>query len=120
MPYRRKYTREKRVASFAIAIARGMGRPREEIRQIARAAFIHAFRNSDQIPVGAEIVTVAASFESLIADLHDRRPMSISKARVAIQRGSETAFDPEVIKAFLEIPADVWTELIKQSDEWQF
>ena len=56
------------------------------------------------IPLGARILAVADSFDAMTSDRPYRAAMSVSKAIAEIKRCSNSQFDPEVVKAFLDIP----------------
>ncbi|OGX41683.1 MAG: hypothetical protein A3F87_00725 [Omnitrophica WOR_2 bacterium RIFCSPLOWO2_12_FULL_51_24] len=54
-------------------------------------------------PLSARIIAVADVYEALIADRPYRKACSKKEALKIIEEGSGTQFDPEVVKAFLEI-----------------
>jgi putative nucleotidyltransferase with HDIG domain len=164
----------RRVAAFAIVIAKAMGLPLEQIPTIARGAFLHdigklaipdailckpgkltteemvivkehCFKGylivkkipflaeaceivhfhherydgtgyprglkGEQILLGARIVAVANTLDSITSDLPYRPKQSHEAAREEIIRWSGRQFDPDVVKAFLEIPEDIWGRL---------
>ncbi|MFC1939041.1 HD domain-containing phosphohydrolase [Chloroflexota bacterium] len=55
------------------------------------------------IPLGARIVAVADTFDSITSDRPYRRAKSVSEAVKEILRCSSTQFEPEVVNAFLSI-----------------
>lgn len=57
----------------------------------------------DQIPVGARIITVADSYESMTSDRPYRRPLSKEGARNELIRCSGKQFDPHFVTVFLSI-----------------
>jgi len=59
--------------------------------------------SGEQISLGARIVAVADSYETMTAARAYKRPLSPSAARAELVRGSGTQFDPEVVRAFLNI-----------------
>ena len=65
----------------------------------------------EQIPLGARIVAVANTLDSITSDLPYRPKQSHEAAREEIIRWSGRQFDPDVVKAFLEIPEDIWGRL---------
>jgi response regulator RpfG family c-di-GMP phosphodiesterase len=164
----------RRVAAFAIVIAKAVGLPLEQIPTIARGAFLHdigklaipdailcrpgkltteetvivkehCFKGylivkkipflveaceivhfhherydgtgyprglkGEQIPLGARIVAVANTLDSITSDLPYRPKQSYQAAREEIIRWSGRQFDPEIVRAFLEIPEDIWDRL---------
>jgi putative nucleotidyltransferase with HDIG domain len=71
-----------------------------------------------QIPLGARIIAVADTFDSISSDHRPyrvRRP--VNDARAEILRCAGTQFDPQVVEAFLAIPDAVWSDLIRQIQE---
>ena len=56
-----------------------------------------------EIPLGARILAVADSFESMVSDRPYRKAMSIQKARRELSRLSGKQYDPRIVKLFLKI-----------------
>ncbi len=56
---------------------------------------------SEDIPLGARIVAVADFFEAITSKRHYREPMPINVALDLVQEQSGTAFDPQVVDAFI-------------------
>jgi len=67
-----------------------------------------------QIPLGARIVAVANALDSILSDLPYRPARSLNAARSEIKEWSGRQFDPEIVKAFLEIPDKVWDNLRRE------
>ena len=67
--------------------------------------------NSDQIPLGARIFSVADCLDVMTSDRPYRKALSYDDARSEITRFSGTQFDDEVVKYFLRVRPDVWTEI---------
>lgn len=61
--------------------------------------------HGDEIPLGARIIAVAEIFDTLHTGAGWARAMSEEDALHAIKDGRGTAFDPEVVKAFLDTQA---------------
>ncbi len=164
----------KRVTAFAIAIARAMGLPRDQIATIARGAFLHDIGKmgipdrilrkpkklddeetvimrkhcwlgyemvgkipfleqareiihshherydgtgypkgliGQQIPLGARIVGIANTLDSITSDLPYRSSQSFAAAREEIVGWSGLQFDPQVVKVFQQIPDGLFEEL---------
>lgn len=57
----------------------------------------------DQIPIGARIMAIVSAFESMITKRPYRSVKTIDEAVNEIERNSGTQFDPEVVKAFLNV-----------------
>lgn len=67
----------------------------------------------EQILLGARIVAVANTLDSITSDLPYRRARSLSAARAEIQRWSGRQFDPQVVEKFLSMPDEIWVDLRK-------
>jgi putative nucleotidyltransferase with HDIG domain len=61
-----------------------------------------------EIPLGARVVAIANTMDSITSDLPYRNAQSSSAAREEIQRWSGRQFDPRIVAVFLEIPAIVF------------
>jgi hypothetical protein len=57
----------------------------------------------EELPLAARIVSVADSFEVMTAVRAYKRPMSLQAARAELARRSGTQFDPQVVRAFLNV-----------------
>ena len=68
-------------------------------------------RKGEQIPLGARIVAVANTLDSITSDLPYRPAQSLGVAREEIRRWSGSQFDPEVVKVFLQLPDNIWEDL---------
>jgi diguanylate cyclase (GGDEF)-like protein len=75
-------------------------------------------RQSEQIPLGARIVAVANTLDSITSDLPYRPARSLDVAREEIRQSSGSQFDPEVANTFLSMPDNIWVDVGKaiQSD----
>lgn len=60
----------------------------------------------EAIPLGARIFAVADSFDAMTSDRPYRRAMSVKDARVEVARCRGTQFDPDVVDAFVRVPAE--------------
>ena len=169
----------KRVTAFTIAIARAMGLTSDQIRVIARGAFLHdigkmaipdailrkpgalnpeeiaimrehCYRGyqmlrkipflteaaeivyahqerfdgtgyprglkGEEIPLGARLFSVADTLDAITSDRPYRPAQTLTAAREEIQRWSGRQFDPEVVKTFLSMPENIWTDLRREID----
>jgi putative nucleotidyltransferase with HDIG domain len=70
----------------------------------------------EEIPLGARIFSVADTLDAMTVDRVYRPRQSYQAAREEIVRWSGRQFDPEVVKAFVEIPEDIWDHLRKDID----
>jgi putative nucleotidyltransferase with HDIG domain len=166
----------KRVTAFTIAIARAMNLSSDQIRVIARGAFLHdigkmaipdailrkpdkldpdeiaimrehCYRGyqilrripflteaaeivyahqekydgtgyprglkGDEIPLGARIFSIADTLDAMTSNRPYRAAQPFSAAREEIERWAGRQFDPEVVKVFLSMPENIWTDLRK-------
>src|SRR5579871_2886618 len=71
----------------------------------------------DEIPLGARIVAVAKTLDSLISDRPYRTARTIEYARAEIQRCSGTQFDPRVVEVFQTMPDEIFEELQRKISE---
>ena len=65
----------------------------------------------DEIPLGARIFSVADTLDAITMDRPYRRKQDMNAARAEIERCSGSQFDPEVVKAFQEMPDEIFEEL---------
>ena len=64
--------------------------------------------------VGARIVAVANTLDSITTDLPYRAAAPFRVALAEIQRCSGSQFDPQVVKVFLNMPENIWEDLRKK------
>ena len=67
----------------------------------------------EEISLGARIMAVANTLDSLTSDLPYRPAKPLDAARDEIQRWSGRQFDPEIVNVFLSMPDNIWTDLRK-------
>ncbi|MBV8424919.1 MAG: HD domain-containing protein [Candidatus Eremiobacteraeota bacterium] len=58
-----------------------------------------------RIPIGVRIVSVADSFNAMIGRRPYRTPFSPAHAAAELQRHAGTQFDPEVVRALIDVIA---------------
>jgi HD-GYP domain-containing protein (c-di-GMP phosphodiesterase class II) len=68
----------------------------------------------DQIPLGARIVAVSDTLEAITSDRPYRPAQAQQVALDEIERLSGRQFDPDVGKAFLAMPSQIWEDLRKE------
>jgi HD-GYP domain-containing protein (c-di-GMP phosphodiesterase class II) len=68
----------------------------------------------DEILPSARIFAVADSFDAITSDRPYRRASSFESGLQIIRDGSGTQFDPQVVTAFLNIPAETWPAIANQ------
>jgi putative nucleotidyltransferase with HDIG domain len=66
---------------------------------------------SKEIPLGARIVAVANTLDSILSNLPYRSARSLSEARREIQAWAGRQFDPEVVGVFMKIPDLVFIDM---------
>jgi len=67
-----------------------------------------------QIPLGARIFAIADSLDAMTSDRPYRKGRSFSESCAEIIRCSGTQFDPSIVKVFLAMPADLWSNLRRE------
>ncbi len=71
----------------------------------------------EDIPIESRVLCVAEAFDAMTSQRPHRPPLTHADARAVLQKESETHFDPEVVKAFLEVSmsdSDPETEDVKE------
>jgi HD-GYP domain-containing protein (c-di-GMP phosphodiesterase class II) len=58
----------------------------------------------EEIPLGARILSVAETLDTMISDQPYRRALPLSHGREEIRRCSGSQFDPEVVEVFFSLP----------------
>ncbi len=64
-----------------------------------------------EIPVGARIFSIADTLDAMTSDRPYRRALALSAAREEIRREAGRQFDPEIVRAFLSVPDEVWVAI---------
>jgi putative nucleotidyltransferase with HDIG domain len=72
-----------------------------------------------EIPLGARIVAVANTVDSIMSDLPYRAARSLQAAREELQAWSGRQFDPEIVTVFRQIPDGLLEEFRRFSTEVQ-
>ena len=68
----------------------------------------------EQIPLGARIVAVANTLDSITSDLPYRPKRPLDEAEDEIQRWAGRQFDPEIVKVFLSMTDSTWEGLRRE------
>src|SRR5205823_8129231 len=66
---------------------------------------------AEEILLAARIFAVADSFDAITSDRPYRRGSPLDTGRETIQREAGRLFDPQVVSAFLGIPAETWSTI---------
>ena len=67
--------------------------------------------NSDEIPLGARMLSIADAFDAMTSDRQYRQKQSFDAAREQIKRWAGRQFHPVVVRAFLTLPDKTLQEL---------
>jgi putative nucleotidyltransferase with HDIG domain len=67
----------------------------------------------DEILPGARIFPVADTLDAVTSDRPYRRASSFEKASEIIRSEAGRQFDPEIVRVFLNVPADTWETIAK-------
>jgi putative nucleotidyltransferase with HDIG domain len=73
----------------------------------------------EEIPLGSRIFAVADTLDAIMSDRPYRPAQSFDAAREEILAWSGRQFDPDVVKAFMEIDEKVWRDLRHNIDAQQ-
>ena len=65
----------------------------------------------EEIPLGARIFAIADTLDAITSDRPYRAAQSFQAAREEIVRWSGRQFDPEIVKVFLSMAPNIWTQL---------
>src|SRR6202167_3781974 len=71
---------------------------------------------SKEIPLGARIVAVANTLDSITSNLPYRSGRSLAEARKEIEAWTGKQFDPDVVKVFMNIPDEIFEDLRREID----
>jgi len=71
----------------------------------------------EQIPLGARILVVADSYDSMVTDRPYRKRMSLEEAKDELCKWAGTHFDPQAVKAFLRFLAEKEQRLSRTPSE---
>ena len=74
----------------------------------------------DEIPLGAQIFPLCDAFDAMTSDRPYRKALSLEEARREIIGGSGTQFRPDLVDAFVSIPADELEGIRQQSIDEAF
>ena len=67
----------------------------------------------EQIPMSARIFAIADTLDAITSERPYQRASSFESARETIRRLSGTAFDPQVVSVFLNLPEHIWPTIAR-------
>jgi response regulator RpfG family c-di-GMP phosphodiesterase len=70
---------------------------------------------TEEIPVGARIFAVADTFDAMTSDRPYRSALPFKASQDVIERGAEKHYNPQVAKAFLSIPDEIWEAIRRET-----
>jgi putative two-component system response regulator len=70
----------------------------------------------DDIPLEGRIMIIADVYDALVSERPYKKAYSHEEAVEIIKKDSGTYFDPQIIKAFLEISEDFWVESVSTDE----
>jgi len=73
---------------------------------------------SEEIPLGARIVSIADTLDAMTSDRSYRPAQTFEAARKEIEECSGRQFDPQIVRVFLEMPANSWEDFRKRSSKF--
>jgi putative nucleotidyltransferase with HDIG domain len=68
----------------------------------------------EEIPLGARIFSIADTLDAMTSDRPYRKGLSFVQAREEIAHCSGTQFDPKIVKVFLGMPLELWSDIRKE------
>jgi putative nucleotidyltransferase with HDIG domain len=68
----------------------------------------------EEIPLGARIFSIADTLDAMTSDRPYRKGLSFAQAREEIARCGGSQFDPQIVKIFLGMPLELWSDLRKE------
>src|SRR6267143_1348910 len=112
----------RRVHGYALATAKEYGVPQEIVRDLAHGVLLHGIGyprglSGADIPLGARIFAVVDAFDAMTFDRPYSKAIAVEAAQAEIKRCAGTHFDPEVVEAFVRVPAPLLDEIRRRSVE---
>ncbi len=74
----------------------------------------------EEIPLGARIFAIADTLDAVTSDRPYRKGRSFSDACAEIARCSGTQFDPTIVKVFLSMPNELWSDMRREVERGYF
>ncbi len=68
----------------------------------------------EDIPLGARIFAIADTLDAITSDRPYRKGLSFAQAREEIAHCSGRQFDPQIVKVFLGMPLELWSDIRKE------
>ena len=71
----------------------------------------------DEIPLEARIFALADTLDAITSDRPYRKAMDFDEARLEIEIGRGSQFDPQVVDAFLSVPLEKWQQIKAKTED---
>ncbi len=68
----------------------------------------------EEIPLGARVFGVADTLDAMTSDRPYRAALPFEAGLEEIRRGSGSLYDPQIVRAFLRIPAETWPAIARR------
>ena len=68
----------------------------------------------EEIPLGARIFSIADTLDAITSDRPYRKGLSFAQAHKEIAHCAGSQFDPQIVKIFLGMPLELWSDLRKE------